>query len=265
MEHGQVIDAQLEIPGAAPFKRPETQLMVTDPLQMLNKALDSGKDAETLSRFMALYKEWKADLAKEAFEDAMAKFKGETIVLLRDKTNKQYASKYISLGNLVNTVTPFLSKHGLSVNWDQDQTAGGIKIICTLTHRMGHFKTNSIILPPDKSGSKNAIQEIKSTVTYGRATTFEGICGLASSDANLDDDGNGAGGKAEPTKPAMDAKEFEERMSFFPKCSTLQELQDHWQASYQTAKKIGDQAAKDAFNAAKEERKRVLLKDAVRP
>lgn len=261
MAHGQVIDAQLEIPGAGNFKRPETQLMVTDPLQMLNKALDSGKDAETLSRFMALYKEWKADLAKEAFEDAMAKFKGETIVLLRDKTNKQYASKYISLGNLVNTVTPFLSRHGLSVNWDQEQTAAGIKIICTLTHRLGHFKTNSIILPPDKSGSKNAIQEIKSTVTYGRATTFEGICGLASSDANLDDDGNGAGGKEEKPKPTMDAADKKERLEFFPKCSTLKELHDHWHASYGEAKKVGDKAAMDEFNAAKDERKKNLLKD----
>lgn len=248
---GQVIDAQLEIPGAAPFKRPETQLMVTDPLQMLNKALDSGKDAETLSRFMALYKEWKADLAKEAFEDAMAKFKGETIVLLRDKTNKQYASKYISLGNLVNTVTPFLSKHGLSVNWDQKQpTPGVIEIICTLTHRLGHFKTNSIMLPPDDSGAKNPIQKIKSTVTYGRATTFEGICGLASSDANLDDDGNGAG-KAEANRPAMDPNEKEERLNHFPRCQSYQEIDAHYKTSFAVAHEAKDQDAKDAFIAAK--------------
>ena len=42
----------------------------------------------------------------------------------------------------------------------------------------------------DTSGSKNAIQQIKSTITYLKSVTFESIIGLASTDANLDDDGN---------------------------------------------------------------------------
>ena len=33
---------------------------------------------------------------------------------------------------------------------------------------------------PDKSGSKNSIQAVKSTVTYGRRATAENILGLAS-------------------------------------------------------------------------------------
>jgi hypothetical protein len=47
--------------------------------------------------------------------------------------------------------------------------------------------------PADTSGAKNVIQQIKSTITYLKAVTFESICGLASTDATVDDDGNSAG------------------------------------------------------------------------
>ena len=36
------------------------------------------------------------------------------------------------------------------------------------------------VATPDKSGSKNSIQAVKSTITYGRRATAENILGLAS-------------------------------------------------------------------------------------
>jgi hypothetical protein len=45
----------------------------------------------------------------------------------------------------------------------------------------------------DGSGAKNPIQQIKSTITYLKGVTFESITGLASTDDNVDDDGNAAG------------------------------------------------------------------------
>jgi ABC-type amino acid transport substrate-binding protein len=50
-------------------------------------------------------------------------------------------------------------------------------------------------VPPDKAGAKNDIQAIKSSVTYAKAVTYESVCGMAASDANVDDDANGAATK----------------------------------------------------------------------
>ncbi len=61
-----------------------------------------------------------------------------------------------------------------------------------MTHEKGHSETAEASAPADTSGAKNPIQQIKSTITYLKAVTFESICGLASTDANLDDDGNGS-------------------------------------------------------------------------
>jgi len=46
--------------------------------------------------------------------------------------------------------------------------------------------------PADSSGSKNPLQQVKSTVTYLRKATFEAITGIASSNPTDDDDGNAA-------------------------------------------------------------------------
>lgn len=166
---------------------------------MMMVAVQSG-NLESLDKLMALKERHEANEAKKAFNAAVAAFKSEAITVTKDKDNNQYKSKYTSLGNLVSTVSPYLSKHGLSADWDIDQSQG-IKVTCTLSHALGHSKSVSFTAPPDKSGAKNVIQEIKSTITYAKAVTFESVCGLASTDANMDDDGNASRAKQTKAQP----------------------------------------------------------------
>lgn len=174
---------------------PETspEVRVIQPAQIISEAISKGSNLAELEKVMELQERYEANLAKKAFVKAMAEFKNEDIVITKDKVNKQYDSKYTSIGNLINTVTPVLSKHGFSASWDIQQN-GIIKVICKLTHALGHSETATMAAGEDKSGSKSAIQQIKSTITYLKAVTFESVCGLASSDANVDTDGN------DPTK-----------------------------------------------------------------
>lgn len=159
------------------------------PKQMIELAIKGGADLEKLEKLLTLQERWEANEAKKAFVRAMTAFKSEAPLVFKDRTNKQYNSKYTSLGNLINTVNPILSKHGLSASWDIEQN-GIIKVSCMIRHEQGHNESASASAPADVSGAKNVIQQIKSTITYLKAVTFESICGLASTDANLDDDGN---------------------------------------------------------------------------
>jgi len=183
---------QLVIEGAKEFEKQQDALLVAaTPIELLRIAVTQNADLDRLQKLMDMQERWERNEARKLFVDAMSKFKAESIVILKDKVNKQYDSKYVSLGNLVSTVTPYLSKHGLSARWDINQK-DGINVSCIITHAAGHSESVSISFPPDKSGSKNPIQEIKSAITYAKACTFESACGLASTDANVDDDGNGA-------------------------------------------------------------------------
>jgi hypothetical protein len=222
------------------------------PMELLAVAMSQGADIEKLKMLMDLQERWRFNEARQAFDAAMAEFKLETITILRDKVNTQYGSRYVSLGNLVTTVTPFLSRHGLSASWDIDQ-ANGIKVSCTVTHKLGGFKTVAMVVPPDKSGAKNPIQEIKSAITYAKACTFESACGLASTDANVDDDGNAAQARA-----GMEADVLRERLEWLANARNIEELQELFKNAYTLASAAKDKQAQAAIIKAKDTRKAEL-------
>lgn len=231
--------------------RPEPEASLT-PMSILQLAISQGADIDKLEKLMGMQERWEANAARKAFVAAMAEFKKSSIRIIKDKDNKQYGSKYVSLGNLVNTVTPLLSDHGLSVRWDIDQSSG-IKVSCIVTHSMGHFESVSMVCPPDKSGAKNPIQEIKSSITYAKACTFESITGLASTDANVDDDGNSSSGNAQ-----MPLDEFDRGISLIEAADTLAMLQVTFSEAYKAAQKANDKGAQKQFIAAKDKRKAEL-------
>lgn len=171
------------------------------PLQLIQAAYQDRAPVEYMKELMALQERYEANEARKAYNEAIAAFKANPPRVTKDKVNKQYDSRYTSIGNLVNTVNTELSKYDLNVRWDIDQSVQGvIKVTCILSHAMGHSEQTSLSAPPDTSGQKNPIQQIKSTVTYLEIATYQAITGIASDEANLDDDGNSAGNR-KPEKP----------------------------------------------------------------
>jgi hypothetical protein len=240
------IEKQQVIGGMEQFEKPKPNGVSALDSVIERAAFDPNFDVAKLQALLDMKLKWEANEAMKAFEESFAAFKGEVIPLVKDKHNKQYDSKYISLSNLVNTVTPFLSKHGLTQRWDIDQSQG-IKVTCVIT-RGTHSKSASMTCPPDTSGAKNPIQQIKSAITYAKACTFESVCGLASTDANVEDDGNGAEGLPEQT--------VTDYISYIRDSHTPTECQKHFGEARDKAKAIGDKAAGAAFQAAYDERRR---------
>lgn len=162
------------------------------PMQMLQIAVAKGVDTEQIKALMDLQREWKADRALEAFTVAMTAFRAEAIGITKTKSvfhGDKFMYKHALLSDVVATVVPRLSAHGLSHRWDTKQDSTGVTVTCVLTHELGHSISNSLTAPPDTSGSKNSIQAIGSTVTYLQRYTFLAITGLAARDG--DNDGGG--------------------------------------------------------------------------
>lgn len=158
------------------------------PLAAAERLLTAGVDLDKIEKMLELQERFERNEAKKAYTQAMTDFKSDPPNITKDKYNSHYKSRYTSLGNLVNTSLPKMSKCGLSHKWKIDQS-DCITVECIVTHYKGHSESTSMNGPPDSSGSKNSIQQLKSTVTYLKSVTFESIMGLASTDANFDDDG----------------------------------------------------------------------------
>ncbi len=239
---------------ALELKKPQATVNPNDNamISLIERAVSSPEfDVTKLKELLDVRERWEKNEARKAFVEAMTAFKAHAIRVERDKVNTQYNSRYVSLGNLVATVTPYLSQHGLSAQWDIDQT-NGIKVSCVVRHTRGHSESVAMVVPPDISGSKNPIQQIKSAITYAKACTFESICGLASSEANLDDDGNAAGSGS-----GINADELCE---FLMNAKDVPELQKLFTKYYAEAKGAKDVSAQKALIKAKDRRKQELLR-----
>lgn len=175
----------------APAQKPlqPSTMPANTPMELLSMAVSQNAPMDKLEKLMELQQRWEENEARKAYNKATAKFKKNPPKVIKDMVNKQYGSRYSSLANFVNTVNEALSKYDLHAHWEFDQT-NGIKVTCVLSHTLGHSDSVSLSGPPDTSGAKNTLQQIKSTITYLKLATFEGITGIASVEGNLDDDAN---------------------------------------------------------------------------
>ena len=171
----------------------QTQTSPVSPSDMISEAIKGGADLEQLEKLMALQERWEAAQAKKAYHKAMAAFKANPPMIDKDKTvafgNTRYT--HATLANVTNKISAELSKHGLSASWGVSQSGGAITVSCRITHEQGHGEQTSLTAPADNSGSKNAIQQIGSTVTYLERYSLLALTGLATED--MEDDGRASG------------------------------------------------------------------------
>lgn len=181
----EVIEAPSKAIAASPA------LAANSPMGMMLAAVQQGATLEQVEKMMDLQERWEKSEAKKAYDAAFANFKAEAVVIIKGKdvTDGPLKGKsYAELHDVVNAVTPALSKHGLSSSWKLTKDERDwMEVTCYLRHVGGHEEFVSMGGPPDTGGAKNAIQARASTKTYLERYTLKAITGL--SEQGDDDDG----------------------------------------------------------------------------
>lgn len=151
------------------------------------RAAGTGADLDKLEKLLNLQIAWEANEARKAYHIAMTAFKSNPPKIDKDKTVAYGNTKYnhASLANVTEKISTELSKHGLSASWSTKQN-GAVSVTCRITHIKGHSEETTISAPADKSGSKNDIQSIGSTITYLERYTLLALTGLATYDMDND-------------------------------------------------------------------------------
>lgn len=147
--------------------------------------MDPNADMAKLERMLELKERHEADQAKAQFAKAFAKASADFPTIPLNGTghnNKPYAM----LKDITRLTRPVLAEYGLALTFSIDV---GEQVIVTaeLMHEAGHSKTTSIALPRETSGSKNAVQAVGSSQTYGQRYTAQAILGLSLGDDTEDD------------------------------------------------------------------------------
>ena len=117
---------------------------------------------------------------------ALAKFQGEIKNPNNTAVNPFFKSKYAPLEEVLNTVRPILSKHGLSILQSPISSEGMVGVNTILLHESGEWiEFTPVMLNMDKPTAQGA----GSAITYARRYAISAILGINSED---DDDGNNA-------------------------------------------------------------------------
>lgn len=159
-------------------------------------ASDPNADVEKMERLMAMYERAQAQTARAAFDAAMADMQSELPTItergaIKDR-NGNVQSHYAKWEDVNAAIKPVMQAHGFALSFRTD-FSDGVTVVGVLSHAGGHREETSIKLPSDTSGSKNAVQAIGSSVSYGKRYTAGALLNLTSGEA--DDDGVAAGSK----------------------------------------------------------------------
>lgn len=132
--------------------------------------------------------------AEKAFNQALAKALGEIPTIIKtgevDFTNKSgQRTNYTheTYDDIVKVVKPILSKYGLAFRYKMEESQGGIKVTCVLSHEDGFSEKISKSGQRDVSGNKNALQGDASTQQYLMRYTLKAALGIS---VGADTDGN---------------------------------------------------------------------------
>ena len=172
-------------------------LAVVTPMEMLNRAVETGASLEMVEKLMTLQERWDATQARKQFDAAVADAKAEIPAITRNATGHN-SKRYADFAAIAKVVDPIIGKHGLSYRFRTTQN-GTIAVTCILSHKAGHSEETTLCGPADGSGNKNAIQAIGSTLTYLQRYSLVQMLGLA---AAADDDGKAGGAAVDETPPA---------------------------------------------------------------
>ena len=170
------------------------------PFDLLGRAINSGASIEMLRELMMLQREHEANIARKAFDEAMAAARAQFKPIKKNrrvgfKAKKEGAAdtsyRHEDLASVAEMVDPILAGHGLSYKWRTSSEVGQpIIVTCIVSHRLGHREENTLTAGRDETGNKNPIQSIGSTITYLQRYTLKAALGLA---VAADDDAQSAG------------------------------------------------------------------------
>lgn len=183
---------------------PAGQVVVTDASAMIamieRAARDPNVDIDKMERLWSMKERMDASRAKAAFDSALSEMQPKLPVVhkngkitIKDKNDAEkviQSTPYGLFEDINIAVIPILAEHGFAISF-RTSADGKVKVTAILSHREGHREETSLELMHDSTGSKNSVQAIGSSVSYGKRYTMCAILNITIK--GEDDDAKKAG------------------------------------------------------------------------
>lgn len=142
-------------------------------------ARDPSVDIEKLERLFALKERMDAQEAKKAFIESKITMRAQLpeitmkgLIRIPDKNKPGHflqETPFARFEDIHEAVMPVLTAHGFDLAFRNGLAPDGkVRVTTILSHRDGHEESTDFDLPHDGSGSKNAVQAVGSSTSYGK-------------------------------------------------------------------------------------------------
>lgn len=158
-------------------------------------ATNPAVDIDKMERLFKMHGDVIARNAKTAYASALAQMQPELPAIVergKIKISTSNVQSYARWEDINEAIRPVLAKHGFAITFRVGQVDNKINVTGVLSHREGHSEETTMSLPTDNSGSKNAVQAIGSSTSYGKRYTAAALLNLTS--RGEDDDAKSAAG-----------------------------------------------------------------------
>ena len=157
----------------------------------ISQAIAQNLPVETMERLFSLRKEVKAEIAKEAFTQALSQFQSECPIIEKTKKvmNKDGQSvryMFAPIDSIVKQIQKPLGNAQLSYTWEVKNTTGFITAVCTITHALGHTQSSEFMIPIDTEGYMTAPQKYASALTFAKRYSLCNALGISTGDEDTD-------------------------------------------------------------------------------
>ena len=158
-------------------------------------ASDPAVDIDKMERLLQMQERVLARGAEAEFSTALAAMQPDLPIIDENGSIKnrdgQVQSTYPLWEDINDAIKPHLSAHGFALSFRVADREGKTIVTGVLSHKSGHRETTDVTLPADTSGSKNAVQAIGSSISYGKRYAAGALLNFTS--RGEDDDGKAAG------------------------------------------------------------------------
>ena len=174
--------------------------------------LDPRVDVEKLERVIALQERAVSEASRVAFFAALSALQAALPKIgkrgkIHLKGGVKLRNKYAKMGDdILPVVKPILAQYGFSIRWRTaffvEDGHRMIRVIGILSHELGWSEESAFEAPPDAHDSRNHVQSLGSTISYGHRYTMVDLLNLEMADDATDDDGQSAHGQPAPRRSA---------------------------------------------------------------
>lgn len=187
-------------------------------LEIISRAAtDPSFDVDKVERLMQMYERQKAQQAKTSYMAALSELqsdlpvverKGRIVIREKDGAGKRsgeisQSTPYALWEDINEAIKPHLKTHGFALSFRVARDGDRVMVTGILSHRDGHSEETTLPAPLDTTGSKNNVQAVGSSLSYGKRYTAAALLNLTS--RGEDDDGKKAGDDGALTDEQADA------------------------------------------------------------